>query len=659
MVLTIQKLALPAICFFIAFHLNEAYGLRRGSMSSPGTRIARSFAFTALILFPLYLAIPSLRPPDRGLLALFVLLPAASLLYFSLRPRVHSSGARKSPGRNVLVIGRSAVARAAARELESSGYTVIRFTESEEGGNAGGSLRTISRTSEIIEVKKPVRIVVCLRSPLEELPLRELFEQQIGGVPVETGHEAYERLTGKIFLDERTPLHLLLSHAGLSNRAYATTKRFVSAGVAAMALVVALPAMALIALSIYVTDGGPLLFVQERVGLQGRPFRLLKFRSMRVQKNTSSEWERDNEERITPLGRWLRRLHLDELPQLWNILRGDMDLVGPRPHPVSNHELFVRSIPYYSLRSLVRPGLTGWAQVRQGYANDLPSEIEKMRYDLCAIARPSFLRDLWVLLATAKTVIVGRPLLEGEAFPEAAKTARDDGVAIPFGLPVLSLQVLARRPKARLASYPDESMVRIYTESPALASVGRQGFARLLAAVVILSIASATLRLIAQTWSKARPNPTPLATANATEAREPTSPTTAATTVATAPHEPTSSTIASTTMATWPSEPTSLTTAAVTAVADLASLDAAAARARAVVRGYEISNAKVLRSVRAKRIGTEGFADGPQRPRYDAEVGVEIPRGLGDPIRRNYFLTLQYVGSGEWQIERAIFATRD
>jgi lipopolysaccharide/colanic/teichoic acid biosynthesis glycosyltransferase len=279
-------------------------------------------------------------------------------------------GARTSTGRNVLVFGTSAVAQAAAREFERRSYMVIRFTKTDAYGDIGPSLRTTSRASEIIAETKPIRIVVCLCSPLEELPLCELLGQQIEGVPVETGHEAYERLTGKIFLDENTPLHLLLSHAGVRSRLYGATKRFVSAAVAAMALVVALPLMALITLSIYVMYGAPVLFVQERVGLHGRPFRLLKFRSMRVEKSTSSEWERDNADRITPLGRWLRKLHLDELPQFWNILLGDMDLVGPRPHPVSNYELFARSIPYYSLRSLVRPGLTGWAQVRQGYAHD-------------------------------------------------------------------------------------------------------------------------------------------------------------------------------------------------------------------------------------------------------------------------------------------------
>jgi lipopolysaccharide/colanic/teichoic acid biosynthesis glycosyltransferase len=414
------------------------------------------------------------------------------------------SGAQTSPSRNVLVFGTSAVSRAATRELERSGYTAIRFTESDGDGNPGQPLRTISRASRVIAETKPVRIVVCLRSPLEELPLCELLEQQIGGVPVETGHEAYERLTGKIFLDERTTLHLLLSHAGLNNRVYGTTKRFVSSVVAGMALVVALPVMALIALSIYVTEGRPVLFVHERVGLHGRPFRLLKFRSMRAEKGTSSQWERDNEERITPLGRWLRKLHLDELPQLWNILRGDMDLVGPRPHPVSNHELFARSIPYYSLRSVVRPGLTGWAQVRQGYAHDVPGEIEKMRYDLFAIARPSLLRDLWVLLATAKIVPVGHSPLDREALPATEKADRDDSVALPFG--------------ALTAS----ATLRVFYL--AMASVRRQGFARLLAAVVILSIAAENLRLIAQTRINTRPNPAPPAMAMAIRPSEPTSP---------------------------------------------------------------------------------------------------------------------------------------
>jgi hypothetical protein len=345
---------------------------------------------------------------------------------------------------------------------------------------------------------------------------------------------------------------------------------------------------------------------------------------MRVEKGTSSEWERDNEKRITPLGRWLRRVHLDELPQFWNILLGDMDLVGPRPHPVSNYELFARSIPYYSLRSLVRPGLTGWAQVRQGYAHDLPGEIEKMRYDLCAIARPSLLRDLCVLVATAKTVLVGHSPLERDAFRAAEKTDRSDRVALPFGARrVFSLRALAKRGKLGLPPYRAESMVRASSENPAMASVRRWRSARLVAAIVLLFIVAEALRLTAQPWINTPPTPTVAATAMASGAREPRSP----------------------------------TIVAVTAASDVPSLDSAEATARAAVERYETSNPAVLKSIRAKRIGAESFVDEAKRPHYDAEVRVEIPRGVGKPIRRSYFLTLQYVGSGEWEIERAMFAT--
>jgi lipopolysaccharide/colanic/teichoic acid biosynthesis glycosyltransferase len=121
-----------------------------------------------------------------------------------------------------------------------------------------------------------------------------------------------------------------------------------------------------------------------------------------------SEWARDNSDRITRVGRWLRRFRLDELPQFLNILRGDMNLVGPRPHPVSNFELFTAKIPYYSVRAAVRPGVTGWAQVRYGYANDLAEEIEKMRYDLYYIKHMSVELDLWILFATLKIVLFGR-----------------------------------------------------------------------------------------------------------------------------------------------------------------------------------------------------------------------------------------------------------
>jgi lipopolysaccharide/colanic/teichoic acid biosynthesis glycosyltransferase len=130
----------------------------------------------------------------------------------------------------------------------------------------------------------------------------------------------------------------------------------------------------------------------------------------------ASEWVRDNEARVTRVGVWLRRFRLDELPQFVNILRGDMNLVGPRPHPVTNRELFEASIPYYGLRTLVRPGVTGWAQIRQGYANDLAEETEKMRYDLYYIKHFSLGLDVRILVDTVKIVLFGRGARAADAY---------------------------------------------------------------------------------------------------------------------------------------------------------------------------------------------------------------------------------------------------
>jgi lipopolysaccharide/colanic/teichoic acid biosynthesis glycosyltransferase len=146
-------------------------------------------------------------------------------------------------------------------------------------------------------------------------------------------------------------------------------------------------------------------FVQERVGRGGKPFGLIKFRSMRQADARVSEWARDNESRITRVGKLLRRFRLDELPQFINVLRGEMNLVGPRPHPTCNYQLFLARIPYYGLRAAVRPGITGWAQVRYGYANSLEEELEKMRYDLYYIKHRSLWLDLRILAETAAVVL--------------------------------------------------------------------------------------------------------------------------------------------------------------------------------------------------------------------------------------------------------------
>jgi lipopolysaccharide/colanic/teichoic acid biosynthesis glycosyltransferase len=180
---------------------------------------------------------------------------------------------------------------------------------------------------------------------------------------------------------------------------------FIVSVVGAVALA---PLLIVIAVLIKLDSRGPVFFVQDRVGMYAKRFKLVKFRTMHLVDGRSSEWVCDNTERITRVGRWLRKFRLDEIPQFLNVIRGDMNFVGPRPHPVSNFELFSENIPYYSLRSIVRPGITGWAQVRFGYANNLEEETEKMRYDLYYIKHLSMWFDLRILCDTVKIVMCGR-----------------------------------------------------------------------------------------------------------------------------------------------------------------------------------------------------------------------------------------------------------
>ncbi len=266
---------------------------------------------------------------------------------------------------------------------------------------------TLGRLPDIVEKIRPDRIVIALADRRGRLPVRELLQARVQGVAVEDGVRFYEQLTGKIAIEALTPHDLISSPDFKKSHVNLAFGHALSLAVSVVALIVFAPLFALIALAIKLDSPGPVFFVQYRVGLRGRPFRLLKFRTMRPAERSTSEWVRDNGDRITRVGRLLRRHRLDELPQLVNVLRGELNLVGPRPHPLCNFDLFTQSIPYYWLRAAVRPGLTGWAQVRQGYANSLEEETEKMRHDLYYIKHMSALLDLRILVNTVRIVLAG------------------------------------------------------------------------------------------------------------------------------------------------------------------------------------------------------------------------------------------------------------
>jgi len=311
---------------------------------------------------------------------------------------------------NILVLGQSTLANAVTAEMKKRRrYRILDLLEPGEPGRVYkdgvpfvGSmergLRTLPRTH---------RIVVAFNERRGRLPVDALLDAKRQGIAIEDGVHLYERLTGKLALDYLQPSHLIFSRRLCRCSLHGVLQRVLSVLLAMIGLVLSGPLFAAIALLIKWDSAGPVFFVQERIGKDGRKFTLMKFRTMRPVERRSSEWVKDNGDRITPIGRWLRKFRLDELPQLFNVLRGHMNLIGPRPHPASNYDLFMRHIPFYAFRTTVLPGITGWAQVRYGYANNLKEEIEKMRYDLYYIKYHSLRLDVEIVLRTIAVVLLG------------------------------------------------------------------------------------------------------------------------------------------------------------------------------------------------------------------------------------------------------------
>ncbi len=348
-------------------------------------------------------------PPAQALAAV----AAVSLALVLLRHAAARLGVTRLGGERVLVLGSGRLAHTLIAGLEACGPSRFKVVGvlADEGEMPPDSCRLLGRLEEleeVVESVRPERIVVALTARRGRMPVRSLLDVRVQGIAVEDGHALYERLTGKLAIEDLVPSGLIFSPDCRANRRSRALGRALSLIAAMLALALLAPLLGLIALLVILDSGRPAFFLHERLGLGGRRFNLVKFRTMRRASRARSEWERDNLERITRVGRWLRRFRLDELPQFWNVLKGDMNLIGPRPHPVTNLRLFDERVPYYRLRLAVRPGITGWAQVRYGYANNLEQEIEKMRYDLYYIKHQSARLDLAILFETAQFMLSAR-----------------------------------------------------------------------------------------------------------------------------------------------------------------------------------------------------------------------------------------------------------
>ena len=322
------------------------------------------------------------------------------------RPESSSSRMSRPFVENVLVLGETELAHAVIAELKKRSRYRVLHSAAKRGLEINDSLYEadpFSRTDE-----QPHRIVVALHERRGLVPTEALLDAKRKGIVIEDGLHMFERLSGKLAVNRVYPSHLIYLHGLRRSLIHGVLQRVMSIVLSAVGLMLCAPLFAVIALLIKLDSPGPVFFVQQRIGKDARRFSVVKFRTMRPVAVRTSEWVKDNGDRITRVGRWLRKFRLDEVPQLLNVLVGQMNLVGPRPHPASNYTLFMERIPFYAFRSMVLPGITGWAQVRYGYANSLEEETEKMSYDLYYIKHASLWLDLRILLRTILVVVLGQ-----------------------------------------------------------------------------------------------------------------------------------------------------------------------------------------------------------------------------------------------------------
>jgi sugar transferase (PEP-CTERM system associated) len=321
-----------------------------------------------------------------------------------------------SPER-VLVLGTGPAGISLVREIihrPELNLKVVGFLD-EKGENIGKSLvnpgivGAVSDVESIVSQQKVNRVVLSLMERRGATPVRELLHLKFAGVRVEEAHSFNERITGRILVERLSPSSLILADGFQKSDFQTAAKRTADLLISFAALVFTLPVMGVIAMAIWIETGSPIFYRQKRVGLGGREFDVLKFRSMAQDAEAAGpRWAADVDNRVTRVGRFIRKFRFDELPQIFNVFRGEMSLVGPRPERPFFCQILEEKIPYYALRHTVRPGITGWAQVKYQYGASVEESKIKLEHDLFYIKHLSLLLDAAILFETAKVVFCGR-----------------------------------------------------------------------------------------------------------------------------------------------------------------------------------------------------------------------------------------------------------
>ncbi len=406
------KVGLVTLVCQLCLYYNDFYDLTVvHSNRELVVRLLQAAGAASIMLAAIYFVIPALVIGDGIFVsALFVFMVGIlgwRLLFNSLSRSLRLS-------ENILVVGTGETARKVTRQIldqRDFAYRVVGFID-DDAARIGerivnpGIVGTPGDIARLITEHRIDRIIVGLADRRGKLPVDELLSAKMRGVRVEDATTTYERVTGKILIDDLRPSWLIFSDGFYVSRLTRLTKRAIDLTLSLVLALVSAPFMLLTAIAVALESGFPVLYCQERVGENGRPFTLFKFRSMRKDaENGQPVWATNGDDRVTRAGRVIRKTRLDELPQIWNVLRGDMSFVGPRPErPFFVAEL-AKEIPFYMQRHAVKPGITGWAQVKYRYGSSIEDAMEKLRYDLYYIKHLSVFFDLTIVFDTVKVVL--------------------------------------------------------------------------------------------------------------------------------------------------------------------------------------------------------------------------------------------------------------
>lgn len=417
----LQQVSFASVLYLGAFYYADLYNFSelrlRREVVAAGVRAFSALAlmFGVLFLWTQWLAIHS------STILVHLLLTTAFVIL--VRTRIDGVLTRYGVFTRTAIVGTGPEARGLAEEIvrrPENGHKLVWFVsiDPEAGAielrtrNPGAREFPVIPATALLQrarEERVKRILVATADLGASLPVDELLRCKAEGLGVEDGHTFYERLLGRILTDRLRPEWLIFSGGFERSAGARAGKRALDLIAAACLFVLTLPLCMLVACAIKLEDRGPVLFGQVRVGLQGKLFKLWKFRSMRVdaEARTGPTWADANDPRVTWVGRWIRALRIDEIPQAWNVLRGDMSFVGPRPERPGFVATLRQQIPYYEYRHAVRPGITGWAQVNLPYTATVEDAREKLEYDLYYLKNFSVLMDLFILFRTVKIILFG------------------------------------------------------------------------------------------------------------------------------------------------------------------------------------------------------------------------------------------------------------